>query len=189
MKKTKVFRKVFVILALFCLMMLFTGCEPRRETVVVDETSWEYVIKIEKEVLCQENGWSLPDGATLLEEKEEVYKKIYDEKGSVIDYEYRTKYYYEIMRWKYERSVVTEGNGSFQYFGEYTLAANERVAKEERNFYIHGENQEGKSVKYEIPRSEWKEIKKGDTLDLEISFFGNVEIVSHTHKSEKNKFF
>lgn len=179
MKKYEVLRKFFVIVVLFCLMMIFTGCEPREETVVVDETSWEYVVKIEKEVLRQESGWNLPEGAVLLEEKEELYKEKRDENGNVIDSEYRTRYYYEIIRWEYERSVVTEGTGFFQYFGKYTLAENERVAREEKNFYVHGKNQDGKDVKYEIPRWEWHEIKKGDTLKLEISFWGTVDILSH----------
>lgn len=179
MKKNKVLRKVAVVLAVFCLMILFTGCEPRQETVVVEETSWEYIIKIEKEVLCQESAWSLPEDATLLEEKQEVYKEKLDDEGKVIGYEYRTKYYYEIMRWKYERSVITNGTGFFEYFGEYTLAENERVDSQQKNYYIHGKNQDGKTVKYEVPRKEWREIDEGDTLELEISFFGAVNILSH----------
>ena len=179
MKKNEVLRKFFVIFALFSLMMIFTGCEPRQETVVVEKTSWEYIIEIEKEVLCEESSWTLPEEAVLIDEKEEVYKEIHDDEGNVIDYEYRTKYYYEIIRWEYERSVVTEGTGFFQYFGKYTLAENERVASEEKNFYIHGTNQEGKEVKYEVPRWEWYEINEGDTLELEISFFGIVDILSH----------
>ena len=122
MKKNKVLRKVAVVLAVFCLMILFTGCEPRQETVVVEETSWEYVIKIEKEVLCQESAWSLPEDATLLEEKQEVYKEKLDDEGKVIGYEYRTKYYYEIMRWKYERSVITNGTGFFEKMKELILS-------------------------------------------------------------------
>lgn len=179
MKKNEVFRKVLVILMLFCFMITFTGCEPRQETVVVDEARWEYVIKIEKGVLCEESAWTLPEEAVLTDEKEEIYKEIHDEEGNVIDYEYRTKYYYEIVRWEYERSVVTEGTGFFQYFGKYTLAENERVASEEKNFYIFGKNQEGKDVKYEVPRWEWYKINTGDTLELEISFFGVVDILSH----------
>ena len=178
-KKNEVLRKVLVVLALFCLMMMFSGCEPRQETVVVDKTSWEYVVKIEKEVLCQESGWHLPDKAVLLEEKQEIYKTQKDDKGNVIGYEYRTKYYYEIMRWEYARSVVNEGTGFFQYFGEYTLADDERVALKERNYYIHGKNQDGKDVKYELLHKEWSEVNEGDTLKLEISFWGSVKILSH----------
>lgn len=179
MKKNKVLRKLAMIAVIFVFMMLFTGCEPRQETVVVDKTSWEYIVNIEKEVLCQESAWSLPEEAVLLEERQEVFKEELDDEGNVIGQEYRTRYYYEIMRWKHERRVVTIGTGFFEYFGDYTLAENERVGSKEKNYYIHGENQDGKSVKYEVPRRDWNEIDEGDTLELEISFFGGVEIQSH----------
>ena len=179
MKKNKVLRKLAIIAVIFVFMMLFTGCEPRQETVVVDKTSWEYIVNIEKEVLCQESAWSLPEEAVLLEERQEVFKEEFDDEGNVIGQEYRTRYYYEILRWKYERKVVTNGSGFFQYFGDYTLAEDERVGSQEKNYYIHGKNQEGKNVKYEVPRREWNDINEGDTLELEISFFGGVEIKSH----------
>ena len=179
MNKKEVLRKAFLILVVLIAMMCFTGCEPRQETVEVDRTSWEYIVKIEKEVLCQESAWSLPEGATLLEERQEVYKEELDSEGKTVGYEYRTRYYYEIMRWKYERSIITNGTGFIQYFGDFTLAENERVDSKERNYYVHGTNQEGKNVKYEITRKSWNEIEEGDTLELEISFFGDVTILSH----------
>lgn len=178
MKKNEVARKLALVLVMICVMMIFTGCEPRQEKIVVSKTSWEYVIKIQKQVLCQESAWSLPENATLLEEKQEVYKKIYDDEGNVTDYEYRTKYYYEIMRWRYERSVVTQGTGFIEYFGEYTLAEDERVSSKEKNYYVHGKNENGKSVSYQLKKSDWSKIDKGDTLELEISFWGVVEIKS-----------
>ncbi len=184
MKRNEVARKMAMMLVMICIMTLFTGCEPRKEKVVVSKTSWEYIVTIQKQVLCHESAWSLPKDAVLIEEKEEVYKNIYDEKGNVTDYEYRTKYYYDIMRWRYERSVVTSGTGFLEYFGEYTLAENERVSAKTKSYYIHGKNEDGKNVKYELKRSEWKDIDKGDTLELEISFWGVVEIKSHKKASK-----
>ena len=41
---------------------------------------------------------------------------------------YATKYYYEIDKWLYERSVVTKENNQEPYWGEPNLAADERVS-------------------------------------------------------------
>ncbi len=169
------------------LMVLFacTGCMTREETVTVTGISWEYSVEIEKEVLCEESGWSLPSEAELIKKKREIYKTKYDDEGNFDGYEYRTKYYYEILRWKYDRTVTETGDDYEPHFPEYTLAENERVDSERKNHYIHGKNQDGEEVKYTVEKEAWLDVGVGDVLSLEVSFFGNATILSNQKAIER----
>lgn len=179
LKRCHVWRKVFLIFMVLAVLFVSTGCMMREETVTATGISWEYSLEIQKEVLCEESGWSLPSEAELIKKKREIYKTKYDEDGNFDGYEYRTKYYYEILRWKYDRTVTTTGEDYNPYFGEYTLAENEKVASESKHHYIHGINQENEEVKYTVEYEEWIKVGPGDVLSLEVSIFGNATILSN----------
>ena len=179
MRKFKVLKRMVLLSAMIFMMVIFTGCEPRQETIDVQKKSWECIVKIQKEVLCKESSWYLPERATLIEERQEIFDTKYDKEGNIVEYVYRTKYYYEIMRWKFERDVITTGEGSVTYFGEYTLKENEMVHRKISNYYIHGTNQDGKKVKYKMFQKDWKSIEEGDILEVEISIFGTLKIISN----------
>lgn len=185
LKMCHVWRKVFVILLALMVLIACTGCMTREETVTVTDISWEYSVEIEKEVLCEESGWSLPSEAELIKKKREIYKTKYDDEGNFDGYEYRTKYYYEILRWKYERTVTETGEDYEPHFGEYTLAENERVDSENKRHYIHGKNQDGEDVKYTVEKESWLDVGVGDVLSLEVSFFGNATILSNKKAIER----
>ena len=185
LKRCHVWRKVFLILMALMVLVACTGCMTREETVTVTGVSWEYSVEIEKEVLCEESGWSLPSEAELIKKKREIYKTKYDDEGNFDGYEYRTKYYYEIMRWKYDRTVTEMGDDYEPHFAEYTLAENERVDTERKNHYIHGKNQDGEEVKYTVEKEAWLDVAAGDVLSLEVSFFGNATILSNQKAIER----
>ncbi len=185
MKNKKVLRLVCVSLLVCIILTIFTGCMAREETVNVEKISWSYNIRIEKEVLCEESGWSLPANATLIEQKRERYKRKYDSDGDFIGWQYKTKYYYEIMRWKYERDVTTSEENDTPYYGEPNLVENERIANKTEEYFIHGVNQAGESVVYSISYDEWVNIGLGDTLTIKVSVFDRVlEIISHEKSIE-----
>lgn len=185
LKMCHVWRKVFVIFMVLMVLFACTGCMTREETVTVTGISWEYSVEIEKEVLCEESGWSLPSEAELIKKKREIYRTKYDDEGNFDGYEYRTKYYYEILRWKYDRTVTENGDDYEPHFPEYTLAENERVDSERKNHYIHGKNQDGEEVKYTVEKEAWLDVGVGDVLSLEVSFFGNATILSNQKAIER----
>ncbi len=185
MKSGYVCRKFFLILWALMLLVTCTGCLTREETVTVTGVSWEYSVEIEKEVLCEESGWSLPSEAELIKKEREIYRSKYDENGDFAGYEYRTKYYYEILRWKYDRTVTETGADYEPHFPEYTLAENERVDFERKNHYIHGENQDGEEIKYTVEKEAWLDVSAGDVLSLEVSFFGNATILLNQKAIER----
>ncbi len=186
MKKVKVMRLVCLSLIVCLILTTFTGCFSRDETIAVEKISWSYNIQIEKEVLCEESGWSLPATATLIEKKRERYKRKYDSDGNYIGWQYKTKYYYEIMRWKYERDVKTSEENDTPYYGDPNLATNERISQKTEEYFIHGVNQDGESVVYSISYDDWLKIGPGDTLVVKVSIFGSIsEIISHEKSIEK----
>lgn len=186
MKNVKVWRLICLSLVLYLIVTTFSGCLQREETVAVEKISWSYNIRIEKEVLCDESGWSLPDTATLIDKKRERYKRKYDSDGDFIGWQYKTKYYYQIMRWKYERDVTTSEENDSPYYGEPNLAENERIANKTEEYYIHGVNQDEENVVYSVGYDDWVNIGLGDTLKVKVSIFDGVqEILSHEKSIEK----
>lgn len=187
MKKGHVWRKCGFVLLVVLAIMLLTGCMMREEKVSVTNITWTYRQSIEKYVLCEESGWHLPTDATLIKKKSEVYKTIYDENGDFSKFEYRTKYYYEIWRWKFDRYEEESGEGHEPYYPKVTLEENERIGSEKEFHYIVGKNSEGDTIEYTLDKKEWAEVNPGDELVVEVSLFGHATIVSHK-KAIENPF-
>lgn len=187
MEREDVGRIVIGALGIVLVIFLLTSCisliTPREITLVVEKMSWNYSLRIEKEILCAESDWSLPAGSTLIETKRERYKKRYDSDGDFIGWQYKTKYYYEIMRWKYSRDVVTTGENKTPYYGEPNLAENERVDSQTPLHYVHGVNEEGEEVAYILDYESWNAVGLGDTLKLEVSLLNMHATILEYEKS------
>lgn len=91
---------------------------------------------------------------------------------------YDTKYYYEIERWKYARSVKTNGTDHSPYFGETNLKDNERVSSKTKDYKMKVHVIE-KDKDLELPLEEdlWKQIDKGSVLHVKMSLNTITEIV------------
>lgn len=187
MKKGYVWRIYCVIFIILVTSLLCTGCAIRKENVTVNSISWEYSLDIAKETLCEESGWSLPKNAELIKKKREIYKTKYDADGDFAGFEYRTKYYYKILRWKRDRTITTTGEDYNPYFGEYSLAENEKVSYEMKRYYIHGVNEDEENIKYSVEYEDWINVGPGDVLSLEVSIFGNATILSNKKAIEKHE--
>lgn len=101
------------------------------------------------------------------EYEEEVYR--YDDI-------YKTKYYYEVDKWVYERSVKTKGYDKKPYWGEYTLKSDEKVSSQTESFHISGIDEKGNSESCTLPYEDWYSLEVGQTVKIKISF-GYGEIV------------
>jgi len=98
----------FGILAALLLFFLF----PRKTPAKITSLDWERNISIEQNVLCEEDGWSLPSGAELTSSREEIhhydhvidhYEDVEVEKSRQVIDHYDTEYEYRDM-----------GNGYFE---------------------------------------------------------------------------
>lgn len=89
---------------------------------------------------------------------------------------YRTKYYYEIDKWVYERSVKTNGTDKTPYWGNVTLASDEKVSIRSEKYYITGLNKKNKSSNILLSFEDWNSVEVGQTVKLKVSL-GYGEIV------------
>lgn len=89
----------------------------------------------------------------------------------------KTKYYYEIDKWLYERSVRTFGNNQSPYWGETNLKSDERESSKNETYSFIGIDENGKQQKVTLSYDEWITLKKGETLTFKISKFGNGQIM------------
>lgn len=91
---------------------------------------------------------------------------------------YRTKYYYEVDKWLYERTETSSGFDKEPYWCEVTLASDERVSLQREFYYVDGTDEDGKVQHYTMSYNEWISIEVGQTVTFEVSIFGDATIVN-----------
>lgn len=94
---------------------------------------------------------------------------------------YLTKYYYEIDKWIFERSIKTGENNKEPYWGEFTLNSDERVSSKNESFFITGLNKKDEEKVIELSYEDWNSLKIGQTVKLKVSF-GHGKIVEIVQK-------
>ena len=91
---------------------------------------------------------------------------------------YQTKYYYEIDKWLYDRSLTTSGSDKNPKWAEVPeLPDNERVSDKKEKYYIKGINQKGKEKKISLSYNDWNKLEKGQKVKLKVSALGTGEII------------
>lgn len=84
---------------------------------------------------------------------------------------YATKYYYDIDRWVYSRSVTTSGADKKPYWGEVVLNDKERKG-ESREKYQIGVILEDSPKYFELKKADWEKLKVGAKLKIKTFRFG-----------------
>lgn len=88
---------------------------------------------------------------------------------------YQIKYYYEIDKWIYERSVVTEGKDKKPYWGQTNLKSDEKESSKTESYSIIGLNKKEKKQTVLLSYNDWAILKIGDTVKLKVSLgYGKV---------------
>lgn len=90
---------------------------------------------------------------------------------------YRTKYYYEIDKWLYERSVKTNGNDKLVYWGDTNLKSDERESNRSESYYIIALDKNGKSQKIFLSYEDWNSLNVGQTVRVKVSRLGEGEVI------------
>lgn len=102
---------------------------------------------------------------------------------------YQTKYYYEIDKWLYERSVRTSSNDQNPYWGEVNLGSDERESSRSSTYYMTGIDSDGKEEKITLSFDQWNTLEIGQTLTFKVSIFGNGQIMEEDLSSNAQVFF
>lgn len=90
---------------------------------------------------------------------------------------YKTKYYYEIDKWQYERSVKTEGKDKQPYWGEVILEEKERKGSVYETYYIVGADEKGKTYDINLSYEQWQKINIDDFVKVKIYVTGKGKVI------------
>ena len=96
---------------------------------------------------------------------------------------YRTKYYYDIERWVYCRTVSTSGKDQSPYWGEVRLAQKERESSRSEQYWITGLDEKEKEIKVTLSYSDWNSIRVDQKVRMKVSL-GHGEVI-RDEKSEE----
>lgn len=106
---------------------------------------------------------------------EDVQKPVYRQEPV-----YATKYYYEIDRWTVVDTAKSSGHDQNPAWPEPKLKDGQRTGDESEHYFVTATYQKKKdkteTEKYEMAFSEWKELKKGEEIELKIDVGGFAEI-------------
>ena len=106
--------------------------------------------------------------------EEETYTKpIYREEPV-----YKTKYYYEIDKWLYERSIKTSGDNKDVYWGEIDLKETERIASKHEKYFVYGKDVDEEIFEFYLDYNKWTDIQIGNEYEVNISIGGKGEIIN-----------
>ena len=86
---------------------------------------------------------------------------------------YDTKYYYDIDRWKYARTVTSEGTGFTFSYKDPELAPNERELKRTARYFVNGNVRKKNRLSEmtaEVNETDWKELSDGSVINATFSF-------------------
>lgn len=196
---------------------------PKKRTVTVKDMSWKTSVDVEKYLLCDEDDWELPEGATLKTTKQEVHhteqeyvgerEETYDSYeviGSHVEYSYedngdgtfsevandvddygyvtrtrsvpvyrdkpiyKTKYYYTIWRWKYDRTETAEGGGKTPEYPDPQLTDKERLGEKSVEYEVTCEVK-NKEKTYKVKDAIYDKLDIGETYNVKAD---SEEIVS-----------
>ena len=89
---------------------------------------------------------------------------------------FQTKYYYEIDKWMYDRTIKSSGHDKNTYYGEYILAEKEREGSRKQDYEFTGKTEED-IYTFDVSKEEWDKYEVGDVITVKINNLGMVSIV------------
>jgi hypothetical protein len=168
---------------------------------IVTAHSWERTIQIEALVPVQEEGWDVPPGARVLDEREALYETRQVAVGErtyvcgqrdlgngffedvectepVYEQEeiYRTRYRYEIQRWVPVRTSQAASNDGNAFWPQFSLSSNERTGPQSEVYRLHFDASDGNTYDIEVSYEEWTRLQDGEDVVLEVNAFGGASL-------------
>ncbi len=88
---------------------------------------------------------------------------------------YKTKYYYDVDKWLYERTVRTSGNNHEPYWGKTNLKSDERIGSKNQTYNVSIETSKNTQT-YTMSYDDWGSLKLYDVVKFKV-FLGNAKII------------
>ena len=111
---------------------------------------------------------------------ETYYETEYYEEPVYEDIEiYQTKYYYEIDKWMYKSSIITQGEDRNPYWGELLLDQNERTLSKTENYYIIALNKKEEVKQFSVDYGMWCNLNVGQQVKVKKSIIGYGDIIEY----------
>lgn len=82
---------------------------------------------------------------------------------------YKTKYYYEIDKWVYCRSIDSKENDKNPYWGKVSLSKDEREGSKSESYMIVATNKDGEKGTYYVDFDDWNQINIGEILNVKLT--------------------
>lgn len=87
---------------------------------------------------------------------------------------YDTKYYYQIQRWIYDRTLTASGEANEPYWPEAVLNPDtEREGERTEQYAVKCENQKG-TYTTKLPYNQWQAFQLGDKVNMKLSSGGSI---------------
>lgn len=104
-------------------------------------------------------------------------QEIYEEAVYRDEPVYQTKYYYDIDRWTYNKSIKTSGNDKNNvYWGEITLRNGEREGSRKEEYYANVVYKNGKEDRISFDFETWNTINVNEKIVVIIDSFKNAKV-------------
>lgn len=132
---------------------------PKKRTVTVRDMTWKTSVDVEKYILCDEDDWELPEGATLKTTKQEVHHTEQEYVGE------REETYdsYEVIGSHVEYSY--EDNGKTPEYPDPQLTDKERLRKKSVEYEVTCEVKD-KEKTYKVEKSIYDKLDIGETYKV-----------------------
>jgi len=85
---------------------------------------------------------------------------------------YATRYYYEIERWLYAYSSISEGTDQQPYWNSPELGAYEREAGKFEWYWFYGLDKKEKELKVSLSKEDWDTLTIGKTVKVSVNALG-----------------
>lgn len=181
---------ILLILALVSLLVRRTAL------ATIEGFSWRRKVVLEHFIWAEDSSnWGYPEGSRNQHSEMETYQSyevVRTEIRTTTDangnsstvsepvYEmvtrWRTKYMYEIQRWRKSREELAEGNDHIAYWPSYTLdkSTQERIEKTKETYRVFFRTATGKTYQHKLAESDWSALDEKATYKLRVTLYGGV---------------
>lgn len=179
-------KQIFLVISILCLIFLlawtFVTIDKK---YIVQGFVWERSITVEEYTLYHESGWSIPTGSTVTSSRKEIhhYESVFDYYQCINEhliYEvdkqvpvYKTKYYYDICRWKKVDSLKTQGTDQKPYWYYTTLPydidyqeyGDKKQTTRTEKYIVIVVSERGKRITFEYKLEQWQTLSINDIIE------------------------
>ena len=187
---------ILIFIVLPTLIVYHSFPHPKNDELQIESLSWERSIELEKIMLVEESGDTLPEGAQLISKENEIYgyesvldqtivqtsidcfgtEKIVDKKEVYKSIpKTKDRYYYKISKWVNNGFLVSGGDDKDPYWPEIPkLPSDERTSEKKEAYFICGYTSNSEYKRISMKYSDWIQYDEGQKVKIIIYPNGNI---------------